>query len=541
MSSAGNLRKIWVVGATACALAAGSAQTAVAQAPIWTTPDFAAYPMIPAGLASISHPPAPPRRTMPQAPLARVVKNPDTSSGLPPYALTDNSGTIQRYVEPVPGVDLEPYVGGVVRVRHDTGRTLLASQLELPPQPLQPLTGDRAGRAPRSFVADSPRPLRLAGRTAAPLFPTKSADNDDTTVQLVAEEEAIPDGDPPSTLLSVPASEPAESAGDPANPSGQSSDTASPPAEQQLRTLPDDISEGAGPMIGDGMGGEPMDGDPTEIGDPGMMEMEGGDWGMEGQMVPGDDEYGMPPGYGDSQGRQWGPMGFLSQQRQHSQFYAEVEFNFLRAHIMENFAGKLSEKYELSPRVILGFDGVSPVDGRARYWHYGRDTPLLGGGGIRLELDVLDLEATRGFVAGKSEILVAAGFRAARVGLTDDDGDEAGSDLLGITFATDLETPVCCFQEGQFFGLCGGRVSLLGGDWGQNGSSDFIPNQIQDDNVVVQELYAGFGYGCCYRDMDLYSRLTFEVQNWHSDVLSQFAGGDSLGFLGPGIEFGAEF
>ena len=45
-----------------------------------------------------------------QAPLARVVKNPDTSSGLPPYALTDNAGTIQRYVEPVPSVDLELYL-----------------------------------------------------------------------------------------------------------------------------------------------------------------------------------------------------------------------------------------------------------------------------------------------------------------------------------------------------------------------------------------------------------------------------------------------
>jgi hypothetical protein len=541
MSSECNLRKIWFMGATACALAVGSAQTAVAQAPIWTTPDFAVYPMIPAGSASAAYPPAPPRRTIPRAPLARVVRNPDTSSGLPPYALTDNTGTIQRYVEPVPGVDLEPYVGGVVRVRHDTGRTLLASQLDLPPQPLQPLTGDRAGRAPRSFVADSARPLKLVGRSAAPLFQTKFADNDDTTVQLVAEEEELPNGGPPSTPVSVPAAEPAESAGDSANSTGQSSDTASQPAEQENLALPEVMSEDAGPMIGDGMGGEPMYGDPSEIGDPGMMEMEGGDWGMEGEMVPGYDEYGMPPGYGDPQGRRWGPMGFQSQHSQRSQFYAEVELNFLRAHIMENFAGKLSEKYELSPRVILGFDGVSPVDGRARYWHYGRDTSLLGGGGIRLELDVLDLEATRGFVAGKAEILVAAGFRAAKIDLTDDDGDEAGSDLLGSTLATDLETPVCCYQEGQFFGVCGARVSLLGGDWGQNGSSDFIPNQLQDDNVVVQELYAGFGYGCCYRDMDLYSRLTFEVQNWHSDVLSQFAGGDSLGFLGPGIEFGAEF
>jgi hypothetical protein len=65
-------------------------------------------------------------------PLARLVHNPDPADGSPPYALTDQAGTIQRYVEPVPGIDLEPYVGYAVIVRHDTGRTLLASQLELP-------------------------------------------------------------------------------------------------------------------------------------------------------------------------------------------------------------------------------------------------------------------------------------------------------------------------------------------------------------------------------------------------------------------------
>ena len=53
-----------------------------------------------------------------------------------PFALTDQSGVIRRYVEPVPGVDLSSFVDNVVVVRHDTGRTLLASQLELPSQPL---------------------------------------------------------------------------------------------------------------------------------------------------------------------------------------------------------------------------------------------------------------------------------------------------------------------------------------------------------------------------------------------------------------------
>ena len=63
---------------------------------------------------------------------ARLVHNPKPTAGLPKYALTDQSGTIQRYVEPVDGIRLESYIDQVVVVRHDTGRTLLASQLDLP-------------------------------------------------------------------------------------------------------------------------------------------------------------------------------------------------------------------------------------------------------------------------------------------------------------------------------------------------------------------------------------------------------------------------
>jgi hypothetical protein len=67
-------------------------------------------------------------------PLARLIRNPDESGMAPKYALADQAGSVQRFVEAVPGIDLEPYVGYAVRVKHDTGRTLLASQLELPGQ-----------------------------------------------------------------------------------------------------------------------------------------------------------------------------------------------------------------------------------------------------------------------------------------------------------------------------------------------------------------------------------------------------------------------
>jgi len=68
-------------------------------------------------------------------PQAILVKNPSRNPEEPPYALTDQQGTIQRLVEATPRIDLAPYVGQIVRVRHDTGATLLASQLDLPPLP----------------------------------------------------------------------------------------------------------------------------------------------------------------------------------------------------------------------------------------------------------------------------------------------------------------------------------------------------------------------------------------------------------------------
>ncbi len=75
-------------------------------------------------------------------PLARLIRNPEEAGGGPKYALADQSGNIQRYVEPVPGIDLEPYVGYAVQVRHDTGRTLLASQLVLPGQESESILDD---------------------------------------------------------------------------------------------------------------------------------------------------------------------------------------------------------------------------------------------------------------------------------------------------------------------------------------------------------------------------------------------------------------
>lgn len=77
--------------------------------------------------------PARPQPTTPQpGPRAILIRNAEADPGAPPFALVDQYGRVQRYVEPTPGVDLEAHVGKQVRVAHDTGKTLLATQLDLP-------------------------------------------------------------------------------------------------------------------------------------------------------------------------------------------------------------------------------------------------------------------------------------------------------------------------------------------------------------------------------------------------------------------------
>ncbi len=63
--------------------------------------------------------------------VALLVRTASDDISAPPFALLDQYGQVQRYVEPSPGINLAHYLGKRVRVLHDTGDTLLASQLEL--------------------------------------------------------------------------------------------------------------------------------------------------------------------------------------------------------------------------------------------------------------------------------------------------------------------------------------------------------------------------------------------------------------------------
>jgi hypothetical protein len=219
-------------------------------------------------------------------------------------------------------------------------------------------------------------------------------------------------------------------------------------------------------------------------------------------------------------------------------YHAEVQLYWMRAHVLESSVGKLSEKYELSPRFIVGYEDAGGVGGRARYWTYGRWTPNLGGGDeIRFEMNVIDAEVTSRFRTARADLIVAAGFRWADVEIVLGD-DAVSADMPGFTFAADLRTSMCRDRCSEWAAIGGARWSILGGDW--EGDGGFL-EPVRDDNVVVQELYLGAEYIRSYRDYDLYGRLKFELQNWHSDAAAQGAGTDSISFVGPGVEFGMMF
>ena len=444
---------------------------------------------------------------LPRGALARLVLNPDPTPGAPPFALTDQSGVIQRYVEPVPGIELNSYVDNVVVVRHDTGRTLLASQLEFPPQPLYPLLGEESGISELMPLANHDR----NGGGTAHIERTQFADDDDATVQLLADVEELPDEGP--------------------NHSTRQSDTIEPlvdrvGADAEYLSTPD-LEIVPGPLEGDPMYGSP------HLSGPSFPGLDGGQPcpacgnvhvpGECGTVFPGAD-----PGFGPNP-------------PQLCRYYASVELNLLRAHILEGPDGKLSEKYEPSPRLTIGFNQTGKIDGRVRYWHYSQDTPILGDGRIDIEMDVLDIEATNLFGTDRFEILTGGGLRVAGIDVEDVNNDAAGADLLGMTLFAEGRKYLCSFQNGRIAWVSGIRVSILGGDWGGDVGNDFTGGPVQDDNLVVHELHAGVVYAVRHPDFDLHARLGFEMQNWHSDALSQNGSRDSISFLGPGIQVGAGF
>jgi len=442
---------------------------------------------------------APARR----APLAYLIENPDHSDGASPYALTDQNGTVQRYVEPVPGIDLQPYLGQVVVVRHDTGPTLLASQLELPSQPLYPMVGERGASVYGSPAFMSPRRPAMRSMVEQANF----VDNDDASVQLLPEEMPEPNSGTGNAA--------------PLPMIGQGG----PGCSGQMM-----MPGGCGPMC--------------EY--PGCGPMPCGPGGMPygGPMVaPYPTPYGgYPCDCAAGQAVNCDQIGSnCDDQRAH--FSADVELLFLRPRITEGPVGNLSQTYNFSPRFILEARNGAGLDVRARYWHYGRGTDALSNsdGQIRLEFDVLDLEAVHRMSWRRSDLALSAGLRMANLKLTDPIDESCGSHPLGLTMAADGLVQLCCLQNGYCGWVYGGRFSILGGDWDGDENSVFINREVADDNILASELYIGLECARKCGNCNVGGRVLFELQDWDSDALASYASIQSIGFLGPALQVGVEF
>jgi hypothetical protein len=221
-------------------------------------------------------------------------------------------------------------------------------------------------------------------------------------------------------------------------------------------------------------------------------------------------------------------------------YYAEVQNLFLRAHVSDQIVGKLREKYEYSPRFIVGYESPSGLGARARYWTYGRTTASLDGtDALRFDFDVVDAEGTMRVGSQTTNVLLSGGFRFADIKVADGDlDDEMSTSMPGMTFAADGRAAICCTGRGQWSGVAGARWSLLGGDW--EGDDNEVVAETFDDNMVTHEIYGGFEYLCHHGNCDLYARVVFEMQNWHSDAITD-QNDATIGFVGTAIHGGISF
>jgi hypothetical protein len=237
-------------------------------------------------------------------------------------------------------------------------------------------------------------------------------------------------------------------------------------------------------------------------------------------------------------------------------YYGEVQLLWIRPHVSEDWVGKLSESHDFSTRYVLGYEDRCGLGGRVRYWRYDDEVDILwSSDSIAFQLDVLDLEVTNRFQFRRTDLVLAGGFRYAGWDLRCYDDGVVDLDAYGLTMAADLRTLLCCHGCNQWSFVYGGRLAILAGDWdGDNALIDTLPGWpgVQDDNLLVHELYAGMEYAYCHCEYDLYMRAVFEMQNWRSDVLSEPGIGTglapysvgstaSIGFIGPSLQLGVRY
>jgi hypothetical protein len=211
-------------------------------------------------------------------------------------------------------------------------------------------------------------------------------------------------------------------------------------------------------------------------------------------------------------------------------FYSDIEllwFNLERP-------GDQVVEYDLAPRFILGYDETVGV--RARYWLYDHhafwraDAPP-----VRVDFDVVDLEATTHARFYSSDILLSGGARIAELRVFDP-GFEAGagrSTQGGLTFAAEGRTELAT-SLGIFYGA---RLSSVVGDWhGQFGDPLYVRSQYANYNsrTDVQELRAGVEF----KKDHIVVRGAYELQSWESATLRRLMAPEGFSFQGVGFDVG---
>jgi hypothetical protein len=224
--------------------------------------------------------------------------------------------------------------------------------------------------------------------------------------------------------------------------------------------------------------------------------------------------------------------------------FVEIDNMFMRAHVNDDVVGKLREKYEYTPRIVLGYEGAGGVGARIRYWAYTHTTSAVdappNNRSLRFNFDVVDFEGTSRFSSKRADLVIAAGFRWANLEANQDLSNKVYGNMPGITFAADGRAALSNACDPRWFAVCGARWSMLGGDWKGDQSNSFI-EATRDDNINVNELYGGFEYVRHGSNVDTFARIVFEMQNWRSDALANNSDTDSFSFVGPGIQVGGSF
>ncbi len=160
---------------------------------------------------------------------------------------------------------------------------------------------------------------------------------------------------------------------------------------------------------------------------------------------------------------------------------------------------------------------------------------------MRLQFDVVDLEATMHVRDTGWDFLVAAGARLAAI-----EADEAivngapfheQGDFGGVTLASEGRRSLIAGNNWSANAVCGGRLSMLKGAW----SGPLVPYNATDyyrdynERYLVPEVFAGLeaSYGHAF------SRVTVEIQDWRGGTLG--APRHDYAFTGFGFDVGWTF